>query len=55
VTIIVTGANFTYYASPTAAAVTGTTWAFNADFTKLTLKGSANILGSMDGGGNGQL
>lgn len=40
------GANFTYYASPTATAVTGSTWAFNADFTKLTIKGDANILGS---------
>jgi hypothetical protein len=46
------GANFTYYASPTATAVTGSTWAFNADYTKLYIKGSANILGSMDGGGN---
>jgi hypothetical protein len=26
--------------------VTGSTWAFNADFTKLTIKGDANILGS---------
>ncbi|MDM8001347.1 MAG: hypothetical protein QUS66_00325 [Bacteroidota bacterium] len=49
------GANFTYYASPTAEKVTGTTWAFNADFTRLTLKGNANILGSMDGGGNGKV
>ena len=40
------GANFTYYASPTATAVTGSTWAFNADYTKLTIKGDANILGS---------
>jgi len=40
------GANFTYYASPDADPVTGSTWAFNADFTKLTIKGAANILGS---------
>lgn len=46
------GANFTYYASPTATAVTGSSFAFNADYTKLTIKGPANILGSMDGGGN---
>ena len=49
------GANFTYYASPTATAVTGSTWAFNADFTKLYIKGTANILGSMDGGGNNRV
>lgn len=49
------GANFTYYASPTADPVTGSTWGFNADFTKLTIKGSANILGSMDGGGNNRV
>lgn len=46
------GANFTYYASPDAAAVTGSTWAFNADFTRLTIKGDANILGSEDDAGN---
>jgi hypothetical protein len=40
------GANFTYYASPAADPVTGSTWAFNADFTKLTINGDANILGS---------
>lgn len=49
------GANFTYYASPTAAAVTGSSFAFNADYTKLTIKGPANILGSMDGGGNNKV
>jgi len=49
------GANFTYYASPTATPVTGSKWAFNADFTKLTIKGTANILGSMDGGGNNKV
>ncbi len=45
------GANFTYYASPTATAVTGSTWGFNADYTKFTIKGSANILGSYSGSG----
>jgi len=49
------GANFTYYDSPTGTAVTGSSWAFNADYTKLTIKGDANILGSMDGGGNGKV
>src|SRR5512133_104600 len=49
------GANFIYYASPTAAPVTGSTWGFNADYTKLTIKGAANILGSMDGGGNNKV
>jgi hypothetical protein len=46
------GANFTYYATSGGTAVTGSTWAFNADYTKLFIKGAANILGSMDGGGN---
>jgi len=41
------GANFTYYASPDATPVTGSTFSFNADFTKLTIKGNANILGSI--------
>ena len=49
------GANFVYYASPSATAVTGSTWGFNADFTKLTIKGDANILGSMEGGGHGKV
>ncbi len=50
------GANFTYYPSTgDAGKVTGSSWAFNADFTKLTIKGAANILGSMDGGGNGKV
>jgi len=46
------GANFTYYESPAADPVTGSTWAFNADYTKLTIKGDANILGSMDDASN---
>lgn len=49
------GANFTYYASPTATAVTGSSFSFNADYTKLTIKGNANILGSMEGGGNNKV
>jgi hypothetical protein len=49
------GANFTYYASSTADPVTGSSFAFNADYTKLTIKGEANILGSMDGGGNSKV
>ena len=49
------GANFTYYASPTATPVTGSSFSFNADYTKLTIKGNANILGSMDGGGNNKV
>ena len=35
--------------------VTGSSFAFNADYTKLTIKGDANILGSMDGGGNNKV
>jgi hypothetical protein len=46
------GANYTYYASPTADPVKGSTWSFNSDFSRLTVKGPANILGSVDGGGN---
>jgi hypothetical protein len=49
------GANFTYYASPSATAVTGSTWAFNADFTKLTIKGGADILGSEGCGANSKV
>jgi hypothetical protein len=49
------GANFTYYSAPDATPVTGSTWGFNADYTKLTIKGGANILGSMDGGGNNRV
>jgi hypothetical protein len=47
------GANYTYYASPTADPVTGSTWAFNADFTKLTIKGGAQLLGAYAGSGGG--
>jgi len=47
------GANFTYYASPTATPVTGSSFAFNADYTKLTIKGDANILGSAKDSGGG--
>ncbi len=42
--------NFTYYASPDADPVTGSTWVFNADFSTLRILGSANILG-VEGGG----
>lgn len=45
------GANFTYYDSPAGTAVSGSTWGFNADYTKLTIKGDANILGSYAGSG----
>lgn len=46
------GANFTYYDSPSATPVGGTTWSFNPDFSKLTLTGPANLLGSYpDSGG----
>jgi hypothetical protein len=47
------GANYTYYASPTANPVTGSTWGFNADYTKLTIKGGANLLGAYSGSGGG--
>jgi hypothetical protein len=45
------GAINTYYASPDADPVTGSTWAFNADFTKLAIKGNANLLGTLPGSG----
>ncbi|HUW92059.1 MAG TPA: hypothetical protein VMV74_02760 [Bacteroidales bacterium] len=49
------GANFTYYASPTATPVTGSSWGFNADYTKLTIKGTSNILGSEGSAGNNKV
>lgn len=49
------GANYTYYSGPDAAAVTGSSFVFNSDYTKLTIAGDANILGSMDGGGNNKV
>jgi hypothetical protein len=49
------GANFTYYASASGTGVPGSSWAFNADFTKLTIKGDSNILGSEGCGANGKV
>lgn len=46
------GANFTYYSAPDAEAVSGSTWGFNKDYTKLTIKGDANILGVAGGAEN---
>lgn len=50
------GPNFTYYsnAADAGTAVTGSTFAFNGDYSRLTIKGGANILGSEEGGGNNQ-
>jgi len=45
-------ANYTYYASQTAAPSTGGTWAFNKDFTKLTINGENKILGNEEPRGN---
>lgn len=45
-------ANYTYYASPTATPVTGGSWAFNKDFTKLTINGDSKILGNEEPRGN---
>ncbi|MCU4164992.1 hypothetical protein [Carboxylicivirga caseinilyticus] len=45
-------ANYTYYADAAGDPVTGSTFKFNGDYTKLTIEGPANLLGSMDGGGN---
>lgn len=41
---------FTYYSSPTAEPIEGTTWEVNSDWTELRLVGEANILG-VEGGG----
>ncbi|HPF51093.1 MAG TPA: hypothetical protein PK335_05935 [Draconibacterium sp.] len=46
------GANYTYYSDASGEPVTGSTFKFNGDYTKLTIEGPANLLGSMDGGGN---
>ncbi len=46
------GANYTYYADAAGEPVTGSTFKFNSDYSKLTIEGPANLLGSMDGGGN---
>ncbi len=40
------GANYTYYASEDAAAVTGGTFAFNASYTEITINGDAHLLGA---------
>lgn len=49
------GANYTYWSGPDAEPVTGSKFVFNADYSKLTIEGPANILGSMDGGGNNKV
>ncbi|ASB48904.1 hypothetical protein [Alkalitalea saponilacus] len=40
------GANYTYYSGPNADPITGSSFAFNSDFTQLRIVGDANILGS---------
>ncbi len=40
------GANYIYQASATGEQVTGSTFAFNGDFSRITLSGDAKILGS---------
>lgn len=47
------GANYTYYADANGEPVTGSSFKFNSDYSKLTIEGPANLLGSMEGGGNG--
>lgn len=44
-------ANLKTYGTPDAAAVSGK-WAFNSDFSKITISGDANILAVEDGGVN---
>jgi len=45
-------ANYTYYATADGTGVTGSSFKFNATYTKFYILGDSNILGSMDGGGN---
>jgi len=40
------GANFTYYATKTSEAVTGSTWKISSDGSMLTIDGDAKILGN---------
>jgi hypothetical protein len=48
------GANYTYYGSAGGAPVTGGTFKFNSNFTKLYISGPENLLGAKpdSGGGN---
>lgn len=45
-------ANYTYYESPEATPVTGGSWKFNKDFTKITITGEQKILGNEAPRGN---
>ena len=49
------GLNITVYSSPTDANPKKGTYSFNGDFSKLYIKGDANILGSEEGGGNNKV
>jgi hypothetical protein len=46
------GQNYTYWADAAGASVEGSSFAFNSDYSKITISGAANLLGSMEGGGN---
>lgn len=39
-------ANYTYYSAPDATPITGGSWKFNKDYSKLTVEGDHGILGS---------
>lgn len=45
-------ANYTYYASPSASAVKGSSFSFNPDFSKLIISGSQKLLGNEEPRGN---
>jgi hypothetical protein len=47
------GANYTYYSSANGSAVTGGTFKFNANFSKLFISGPKNLLGAVPGSGGG--
>ena len=49
------GLNLTVYASPDDANPTKGSYSFNRDYSKLYIKGDANILGSEEGGGNNRV
>ncbi|MCV9389193.1 hypothetical protein [Reichenbachiella ulvae] len=46
-------ANFIYYADAAGDPVTGGTFTFNSDYTKLTIGGGTNLLGTIPGSGGG--
>ncbi|MBS2100582.1 hypothetical protein [Carboxylicivirga linearis] len=46
-------ANYTYYSNADGDPVTGSSFKFNADYSKLYIQGDANLLGTIAGSGGG--